>query len=312
MNTTICAIIPTFRRWKYLLSTVEQLLQQSHVPNEIIIIDQTPEEEIEASDGNRLGRLIKKYPFILYQHQKKPHVYKARNLAITLAKSEILLYLDDDITLFDHTVANHLGHYADNRISAVSGSVVRTEKEGGTPVSDKFMNSSHVVQAFTYLSYFKDPMQDIGFMYANNFSVRKKILIKIGGWDEHVLNYGDRDLGIRLCLAGYRIDYDPHAKLIHHAAPIGGTRVTDRKNVMEPWKRCVSLHYLAWRHLNGWMFVRYGLFRAARFSFLLKQNALRPYKWPSEIAGFLKGLYIARQWVKDGVKSPFVTNNLNP
>jgi len=54
------------------------------------------------------------------------------------------------------------------------------------------------------------------------------------------------------------------------------------------------------------MFVRYGLYTAARFSFLLKRNFIRPQCWPRELAGYLKAMVIARRWAKEGVKSPFV------
>ena len=143
-----------------------------------------------------------------------------------------------------------------------------------------------------------------------DFSVKKKVILSIGGWDENVLNYGDRDLGIRLANAGYRIDYTPNAKIIHLNAPIGGTRVSDERNPLKGWRRSVSILYLAFRHLNGYMFLKYGLYRASRFSFLLKKNFFNPQRIPYEVLGFMKAIIVARRWARSGPKLPFAKNKV--
>jgi GT2 family glycosyltransferase len=304
MICSIAAIIPTYRRWSYLIETVRHLNAQSVPPAEIVIVDQTPRAEIpEGQPANLISG--SKIP-VVYEHRGQPLVYHARNQAVLLASVDVLLWLDDDITPVHDLVKCHLRHFGNPAVSAVVGSVVQAMDDKMLPVPDRFRNAGFVEQAFTYSGRFTESLQNVGFMCAGNFSVRREAFVRVGGWDEHILNYGDRDLGIRLCSAGFRIDYDPEAKIVHHAAGVGGTRVTDPYNSMEPWERCVSLHYLAWRHLHGWMFVKYGLYRAARFSFLLRRNALRPSVWPQEVAGFARAFFVARRWSKEGVKSPFV------
>jgi GT2 family glycosyltransferase len=306
MRGTIAAIVPTYKRGEYLVDTIKGLLSQSRLPDEILVFDQTPPAEHPIAVMDLLRHHHAHGNIDLVTLEQRGGVYPVRNLAARTAKSEILLYLDDDITPSPDLVRNHMRHYTDAGVSGVTGSVVCNAADDMRTVPTRFRKASHLVQAFTYSGYFSEPMRNIGFMYANNFSVRKEVLVRIGGWDEHVLNYGDRDLGIRLCAAGYRIDYDPEAKIVHHTASSGGSRVTDPQNSMKAWERCVSLHYLAWRHLHGWMFVKYGLYRAARFSFLLRRNALRPSVWPQEVAGFARAFFVARRWSKEGVKSPFV------
>ena len=245
---------------------------------------------------------------MIYDYQEQPLVYRARNQAALLASADILLWLDDDITPVHDLVKCHLRHFDDSAVSAVVGSVVHDIQDEMIAVPETFRKALPVVQAFTYSGQFMTPLENIGFMCGGNFSIRREVFMRVGGWDEHILNYGDRDLGIRLCAAGLRIDYDPEAKIVHHVASVGGSRVTDAGNgMMEAWERCVSLHYLAWRHLRGWMFVKYGLARAARFSFLLRRNALRPSVWSREVGGFIKAFFVARKWAREGVKSPFAS-----
>ena len=75
---TIAAVLPTYRRWPHLLSTLEQLLAQTRVPDQIIVVDQTPREEVGPADLARLRQLRARHPWIVYVHQTVPHVYRAR------------------------------------------------------------------------------------------------------------------------------------------------------------------------------------------------------------------------------------------
>ena len=305
MSVTISAIIPTFRREGYLVNAINGLLNQSRRPDEIIVLDQTPPGEHLPHTDHYLKQRAAREDIILIQLEK-PSVFAARNTAIQVTSSDVLLYLDDDITPDRDLVTNHLRHYqTPDGPAAVVGCVMLYPGEPLCPVPPGFTERPHVVQSYTFRSNFAEPMRDIGFMCAGNFSVRKESAIAAGGWDEHLLNYSE-ELSLRLAAIGCRVCYDPEARIVHHQASSGGTRVTDAKNHLRSWERCVSLHYNAFRYLRGWMFVKYGLFRAARFSFLLKRNFIRPQCWPGELAGYLKAIVIARRWAKEGVKSPFV------
>jgi len=302
---SIAAIVPTYRREEHLVATIRGLLGQSRPPDEILVLDQTPAREHRPATLRFLQRNAARARIRLAV-LSRPGVYRARNRAALFSNADVLLYLDDDITPSPHLAANHLRHYDDPAVSAVVGSVLRHENEPPVPVPADFAARTHLEQAFSYSGYFRRPLKHVGFMCAGNFSVRRSALLAVGGWDEHIINYGDRDLGIRLCQAGFRIDYDPDARVVHHVAPSGGSRVTDPRSTLKPWQRCVSLHYVAWRHLRGWMFVKYGLYRAARFSFLLRRHVCRPYLWPRELLGFVRALAVARRWARMGVLSPFV------
>jgi len=305
MSTTISAIIPTFRREGYLVNTISGMLNQSRRPDEIIVLDQTPPGEHLPHTAGYLEARAEHGEITLIELDK-PSVFTARNTALRIAASDVLLYLDDDITPGRDLVANHLRHYqAADGPAAVVGCVMLYPGEPLCPVPPGFTVRPHVVQSYTFRANFAEPMRNIGYMCAGNFSVRKESAIAAGGWDEHLLNYSE-ELCLRLAAIGCRVDYDPDARIVHHQAPSGGTRVTDPNNALPAWERCVSLHYNAFRYLHGWMFAWYGLFRAARFSFLLKRNFVRPQCWPRELAGYVKAMVIARRWAKEGVKSPFV------
>ena len=82
---TLAAIIPTYRRWDHLLSTIEQLLEQTRIPHEIVIVDQTPKTEVTSEQRDRLRRLRQRHGRLMYCHQPQPHVYRARNVAARMS-----------------------------------------------------------------------------------------------------------------------------------------------------------------------------------------------------------------------------------
>lgn len=293
---SIAAIIPSFRRWDYLPDTVGQLLTQSCVPHEIVIVDQTPRREIPAAKLAQLRAAAADSCRLIYTRQAVPHVYRARNVAAKLANSEVLLYLDDDIEADHDLVRRHLANLKDPSVDAVVGRVV-TRGIDRTKFPQPPESMQPTDQAFTFGKYRDDVRQErIAYCVAGNLSLRRTALAAVGGWDENILTYGDKDLGLRLFAAGKKIVYDPTAEIVHLVAPRGGTRISDPASPWMAWQRAASIQYVAFQHLRGRDRWNYGYVRAAQHTFLLKRNAIRPWTWPAEIAGFVFGSAVAYAW----------------
>jgi len=305
---TISAVVPSYRRWQCLLTTVKMLLSQTRVPDEIIIVDQTPRDEIPNEQWYELLSLRSAHRFIYYLRQEEPLVYRARNLAAARATTEFLLYLDDDVLISKTLVEDYLEVLKDTAADAVVGySTERGSEDEWVACPPQSLCA--VDFAFAFQPRVPYQVREIPYVCAGNMVIRRSVLLKLGGWDENVLTYGDKDLGFRLCQAGCLIVYDPSPKVVHLAAPTGGTRLSDKRSPWSPWERCVSIHYLAFRHMRGSRFWKYGPSRAARYTFLLKRNALRPWRWLPELLGWVKGLVFAYLWAKKGPKLPFLGSN---
>jgi GT2 family glycosyltransferase len=306
---TITAIIPSFRRWDYLPATVAQLLDQTRVPDEIVIVDQTPGDEVPVRKLTELRQSSSARTPIVYARQTTPHVYEARNAGANLARSELLLYLDDDIEADPDLVRRHLENLRDPGIDAVVGRVI-TRGIDRTRLPDPPGSISPVEQAFTFGKFRDDVrLEGIAYCVAGNLCLRREALVSVGGWDEHILTYGDKDLGLRLFAAGRTIVYDPTARIVHLVAPRGGTRLSDPASPWPAWQRAASIQYVAVRHLRGRQRWRYGWQRAAQHTFLLKRNALRPWTWFGEFAGFLVGSAVA--YARSRSEGPLSSLSLN-
>ena len=95
-DLTIAVVICTRDRPRALLETLDSIWSQSRRPDELIIID----------DGNLSDRVIDEMAIRCrslgikwrYRHTDSPGLTRGRNLAADMAESEVLQYLDDDVT----------------------------------------------------------------------------------------------------------------------------------------------------------------------------------------------------------------------
>ena len=178
-------IVRSFRRPRPLLELVERLRRQRHSSFEIVIVEQSGDPALvgtlEALGDARI-RVLARPPL---------GAPGARNEGIRHARGEILLFIDDDdLPLDDDWVANHLDNYRDPDCIGVNGRLC-SGGQGPDPV--RFPRLAHWL-AFRY-SLFRDPLtlpfigtrkQGITFAVGNNFSIRRQLIERIGGWDEGI------------------------------------------------------------------------------------------------------------------------------
>lgn len=87
-------IIPTLNRPDSLGQCLRSVLQAKNGPEEIIVIDQSKEEEV--LENNR--RLCTALPTITWINVSFQSSTKARNVGMSYAKGDILIFSDDDVT----------------------------------------------------------------------------------------------------------------------------------------------------------------------------------------------------------------------
>ncbi len=98
MSFTLTAVIPTKNRRSDLLIAVESILSQSHLPGELIIVDQS-DSDVSKHDIEQLCK-NSKYARLVYIYDPKVRgLVHAKKVACEIAKSEIVCFLEDDIKL---------------------------------------------------------------------------------------------------------------------------------------------------------------------------------------------------------------------
>lgn len=209
---SISVVIPTFRREGVLLDTINYLLRLDPRAAEILVIDQTEEHLSETASS--LGKL-ENAGQLRWVRLGEPSIPHAMNAGLQEARSEIVLFLDDDIVPGRDLIAAHAHAHAEGH-NIVAGQVLQP---GETPTSEE-----EGAREFLFQS---NRGQFITEVMGGNFSVRRELALKVGGFDEnfvHVAYRFEAEFAERALAAGEKIWFEPQASIRHLKAGSGGTR----------------------------------------------------------------------------------------
>lgn len=119
----ISVIIPTMNRPKSLKRTLFKMLQSSHLPDELIVVDQSHEVELQRTNKSIIDEFKKKSENTVckYIYQSEPSSTRARNAGIDTATGEYLIFSDDDIDVEERTFENLVSLYHDVKVSMIGG-----------------------------------------------------------------------------------------------------------------------------------------------------------------------------------------------
>lgn len=97
----VSIIIPCFNVKDYVADCLDSLINQSHLPDEIICIDDGSTDDTPFI----LQEYSSKYKFVKYIQQTRQGVSKARNKGVELATSDYILFVDADDFINTYLVA---------------------------------------------------------------------------------------------------------------------------------------------------------------------------------------------------------------
>lgn len=199
---SVTAIIPTINRYEYLPQAIESLFSQTPAPEEIIVVDQTPQAQRQPKIYESYGERVR----VIYLDQAGQSI--ARNTALREAKGEWCLLFEDDTVAWDGMAESLIFVAEHSGAAVVSGLVLAPWKTvDHIPSSIRHYRLSDVLATGICLAH-------------------KENLLAVGGLDR-AFDRGsgaDHDLGARLYLSGTEIVFNPRAIATHYKAPKGGMR----------------------------------------------------------------------------------------
>lgn len=293
----ISVIVPTLNRGHYLLGTLRDLVHQNPPPLEIIVVDQTPRYSLAIE--TTLRELIDRHG-IIYERISRRGASVARNHGITLARGEILLFVDDDIEAPATLCAVHYSHYRlASAYDGVAGAMF-SPKQPATMELPKEYFWPHVGWMFAPLDYGL-PLDTFG-LPTCNMSIRRSIALAIGGFDENLTRLEDSDFSWRAHAAGARVTYAPTAWVIHLLAPTGAARWVSKPindyviSRRDAWYAWFYLFLSSIGLIKGWRFFGYWFRRHITRKVLLR----RPHYMLLAVTEVLIGYLAARQRLAKG------------
>jgi GT2 family glycosyltransferase len=211
MTPSISVVTPTFDRRssleRLLGSLGEQLYPMSEF--EVVVVDDG------SKDGtvDHLRRAL--HPFRL-QVAQQPHrgPAAARNLGVTRATGDLILFLDDDVVAAPDLIARHVAAHAASADSVVIGPM---SPPVGWPrsvwVRWEEAKLQRQYEAMRNGDYACTPRQ----FFTANASLPRERFVLAGGFDPSYKRAEDVELGYRLRDLGMRFVFEADAEVFHYA-----------------------------------------------------------------------------------------------
>lgn len=203
---TVSVLMPTLDRYPYLVNELEQLSQQTVLPYEVLITDQTDKQNREQIDFSKYTALAIKY---FPQDEKGQCV--AWNKLLEEATGEYVLFLGDDA---DGIAPDFIEKLLLSRERFDSDMVASNVIELGIKYKE--------INPYYYLS--------------DSFPItliKRSVLLKSGFMDMFFNRNirADHDLAMRCHANGAMMIFDSCATIYHHRAPAGGLRAHNARVV---------------------------------------------------------------------------------
>ncbi len=195
----VSVVIPAHNQGAYLPAALRSVFDQSHVPVEIIVVD-------DGSEDNTNAVLAEAGDSIVAARQSNQGLSAARNRGIELARGAYVQFLDADDLLEPTKIARQVQRLdADPALDiAVCDCVRFRDTERGRDevmVQSARVASDLLARLVDLYGVFPFPIHCALF--------RRDVFRRVGSFERDLKGNEDRDLWIRVVLAGLRIDHQP-------------------------------------------------------------------------------------------------------
>jgi glycosyltransferase involved in cell wall biosynthesis len=189
---SVSVIIPTFNGKENLLNVLDRLNKQDLIPNEVIVvIDGSTDGSIAA-----IQNMIPNVSNLKVLFQENQGRSSAKHNGALVAKSEIFVFVDDDMLIETDFVSRH--NSAARKYGIVTGTLYAARATSCT--SCLYEYSCYLGKKWE--NCVKE--QDTPYITANSFSIKKDIYFEIGGFRPGLRDAEDQDLAKRAHSMGYR------------------------------------------------------------------------------------------------------------
>lgn len=251
-NTESSVVIPVYNQWHFTHKCLHALHSTlvAH-PVEIIIVDNNSSDETSQL-CEPLGKKLFGDSFLYHRCEKNINFGPASNLGAKLAKSEYLIFLNNDTVPLAGWYAPLIEDFTTYPDIAATGPLL------------VYPNNYLWGASVQHLGVFVSPALQVGHLYegipadsvlakkrrffqiitAACMVIRRELFLEVGLFDEHYINgFEDVDLCARLWDKGYRMTVNPASRMVHYTSQTPGRHSHEDAN--SAYFRQQSLHLLS-------------------------------------------------------------------
>ena len=243
----IAVVIPTKNNIRLLSICLSSLIKRTNYQNFTIhIVDNNSDDpetlnyyqQLKSSESR-----IKIHPY-----RAEFNYSQANNLGAAQSESKLLLFLNDDIEVYDPNWLDELVQWAERpEIGVIGAKLIRSNhiiQHAGIIMGLNgftghiYLNApEHYQGLFGSVDWYRDYMAVTGACQM----IRRKVFDEVDGFDEgYQLAFGDVDLCLRVRQKGYRVVYSPHASLFHYEGQSRGYS-TPREDIIRSYDKMESI-----------------------------------------------------------------------
>jgi glycosyltransferase involved in cell wall biosynthesis len=215
----VTVVVCTRDRPKLLAECLASLQSLDPAPDEVLVVD-------NGSTGPETAEIVSRAEFRLVREEEEG-LNRARNRGWRSALHDVVAYVDDDVRVRSSWAAAIQRVFRDRSLAAVTGLVepvvVETRAQrlfqhygGGMSRGERARDFHRDVMSWRELI----EVQRAG--VGANMAIRRSVLAALGGFDPALdvgtpaRGAGDLDLFHRLLVHGWRLRYEPAARVLHH------------------------------------------------------------------------------------------------
>jgi glycosyltransferase involved in cell wall biosynthesis len=203
----VSVIVPTFNRAQFIADAIESVLSQSYRDFELIVVD----------DGStdRTGEIVSSIhdPRLIFIRQENRGRSHARNAALNIAQGELVAFLDSDDLYLPGKLEMQVAYMERHPEAGMIYTSARCIDQHGADLPARY-RATHSGKIYKHIAFFRPVTITLP-----TVMVRRSLLTKVGGFDEHMSRFEDTDMWRRLSkeISIHAIDVDT-CKLRTHAS----------------------------------------------------------------------------------------------
>ncbi|MCA9401153.1 MAG: glycosyltransferase family 2 protein [Candidatus Omnitrophica bacterium] len=199
-NFKTSVIIPAYNCSATISKTINSLLKQRHMPDEIIIVDDGSTDDT--------AQIVKQYRQVHYVFQKNSGPAAARNNGAFLSHGDILFFTDSDCVPTQDWIMEGLKGFSHEEIGAVCGTY------GNANPQYVLSRCIHDEIQFRHHHLVPDEPKVFG---SYNVAIRRGLFVRLSGFNQKYSQASgeDNDLSYRLRKSGHKIIFNRKFKVDH-------------------------------------------------------------------------------------------------
>lgn len=208
MEPKFSIIIPVYNSAKTIPQVLRAVLSQNcSEPFEVIAVDDGSTDDT--------AQIVRSFENVRYIHQANCGPAAARNAGAHASRGEVLFFTDSDCIPHPDWIERILPHLSESKVAAIAGSY------GVANPSSLLAVCIHKEILYRHGFRLKKYSRAFG---SYNVAIRRKVFEDIGGYNTRYRHASgeDNDLSYRILQGGYRIFFEPQAKVDHfHPTRLG-------------------------------------------------------------------------------------------